>query len=220
TTGTSSGARSPSPACSAASASFTTWPGSAAVPRRCWPSTRPGLRRSRSPTSPPDARPPGRGGHRGRPRVPAGVRRGGRGQAGPAAPAEPFSDPVQSQVATLIRTPPLLCQGSEPIREAARRMTDQGASAVLVPLSGSFGIVTDRDLRSRVIAAGLSPDEPVSAIMTAPAYTVTAGRLGGDVLLHMLERTAHHIPAPSAGGGGPGRRAGARPAAPASRKTS
>ena len=115
-------------------------------------------------------------------------------QAVPVAPAEPVNDPVQSRVATLIRTPPLLCQGSEPIREAARRMTDQGASAVLVPHGHSFGIVTDRDLRTRVIAAGLSPDAPVSAIMTEPAYTVTADRLGGDVLLDMLERNVHHIP--------------------------
>jgi CBS domain-containing protein len=117
-----------------------------------------------------------------------------------AVPAEPVSDPVQSRVATLIRTPPLLCQGTEPIREAARRMTDQGASAVLVPLADSFGIVTDRDLRRRVIAAGLSPHEPVSAIMTAPAYTVTADRLGGDVLLDMLERNVHHIPVLSPAG--------------------
>ncbi len=118
----------------------------------------------------------------------------------PAAPAEPVSDPVQSRVATLIRTPPLLCQGSEPIREAARRMTDQGASAVLVPYGHSFGIVTDRDLRTRVIAAGLSPDAPVSAIMTEAAYTVTADRLGGDVLLDMLERNVHHIPVLSPAG--------------------
>ena len=117
-----------------------------------------------------------------------------------AAPADPRSDPVQSRVATLIRTPPLVCQGSEPVREAAKRMTDQGASAVLVPHGDTFGIVTDRDLRSRVIAAGLSPDAPVSAIMTEPAYTVTADRLGGDVLLDMLERNVHHIPVLSAAG--------------------
>lgn len=118
----------------------------------------------------------------------------------PVGSAEPMSDPVQSRVAALIRMPPLVCQGSEPIREAARRMTEQGASAVLVPLGGPFGIVTDRDLRTRVIAAGLSPDGPVSAIMTAPAYTVTADRLGGDVLLDMLERNVHHIPVLSAAG--------------------
>jgi CBS domain-containing protein len=110
------------------------------------------------------------------------------------------SDPVQSRVATLIRTPPLLCQGGEPIREAAKRMTAEGATAVLVPHDGTFGIVTDRDLRSRVIAAGLSPDAPVSAIMTESAYTVTADRLGGDVLLDMLERNVHHIPVLSPAG--------------------
>ena len=117
-------------------------------------------------------------------------------RAVPATAAEQ----VQVRVATLIRTPPLLCQRDEPIREAARRMTDQGASAALVLLADSFGIVTDRDLRRRVIAAGLSPDAPVSAIMTAPAYTVTADRLGGDVLLDMLERNVHHIPVLSPSG--------------------
>jgi CBS domain-containing protein len=60
--------------------------------------------------------------------------------------------------------------------------------------------VTDRDLRSRVIAAGLSPDAPISAIMTEPAYTVSADRLGSDVLLDMLERDVHHIPVLSAAG--------------------
>jgi CBS domain-containing protein len=121
----------------------------------------------------------------------------------PRVPPDPGifgSDPVQSRVGTLIRTRPLLCPGSEPIRDAARRMTDQGASAVLVPLDASFGIVTDRDLRTRVVATGLSPDAPVSAIMTEPAYTVTADRLGGDVLLDMLERNVHHIPVLSPAG--------------------
>ena len=114
------------------------------------------------------------------------------------------SDPLEQRAATLIRTRPLLCRGSEPIREAAKRMTAEGASAVLVPTgTGSqarLGIVTDRDLRSRVIAAGLSPDAPVSAIMTDPAYTVSADRLGGDVLLDMLERGVHHIPVLSPAG--------------------
>ena len=105
-----------------------------------------------------------------------------------------MGDPLQSWVGALIRTPPLLCQGSEPIREAARRMTAEGANAVLVPHGDTFGIVTDRDLRSRVIAAGLSPEAPVSAIMTEPAYTVTADRLGGDVLLDMLERNVLAAP--------------------------
>jgi CBS domain-containing protein len=116
------------------------------------------------------------------------------------AEPDPGAEPVQSRVGALIRTPPLLCEGGAPIRDAARRMTEQGASAAVVPLGSSFGIITDRDLRTRVVAAGLSPDAPVSAIMTEPAYTVTADRLGGDVLLDMLERNIHHIPVLSPAG--------------------
>jgi CBS domain-containing protein len=118
-----------------------------------------------------------------------------------AAPAvSPPADPGQRRVAPLIRRPPLLCRGDAPIRAAARQMTAAGASAVLVRHGATFGIVTDRDLRSRVIAAGLNPDEPVSAVMTEPAYTVSADRLSGDVLLDMLERNIHHIPVLSPAG--------------------
>ena len=112
----------------------------------------------------------------------------------------PSVDPIQRRVATLIRTPPVLCGADEPIREAARRMTAEGASAVLVRSGETLGIVTDRDLRSRVVAAGISPEAPVSAIMTTPAYAVTADRLGGEVLLDMLERGVHHVPVMSATG--------------------
>jgi CBS domain-containing protein len=123
---------------------------------------------------------------------------GDRAAAGPehVTPA----DPVQRRVATLIRTPPLLCRAGEPIREAAKRMTAEGASAALVQSGGTLGIVTDRDLRSRVVAAGMSPDAPVSAIMTTPVYTVRADSLGGDVLLDMLDRDVHHVPVLSAAG--------------------
>ena len=122
----------------------------------------------------------------------------GRAAAGPER--APPVDPVQRRVATLIRTPPLLCSADEPIREAAKRMTADGVSAVLVQAGRTLGIVTDSDLRSRVIAAGASPDAPLAAIMTAPAHTVRGDVLGGDVLLDMLERGIHHIPVLSAAG--------------------
>jgi CBS domain-containing protein len=116
----------------------------------------------------------------------------------PAVP--PPADPGQRRVAALIRRPPMLCPGDAPIRVAAQQMTAAGVSAALVRHGAAFGIVTDSDLRSRVIAAGFSPDEPVSAVMTEPAYTVSADRLGGDVLLDMLERNIHHIPVLSPAG--------------------
>src|SRR5262249_4977919 len=79
-------------------------------------------------------------------------------------------------------------------------MTAGEAGAVRGPTGEALGIVTARDLRSRVVAAGASPDAPVSAIMTAPAYSVRADSLGGDVLLDMLERGIHHVPVLSAAG--------------------
>src|SRR5215471_16874936 len=123
---------------------------------------------------------------------------GDRAKAGPERSLRP--DPVQRRVETLIRTPPVLCSAGEPIREAAKRMTAEGASAVLVPAGETLGIVTDRDLRSRVVAAGASADAPLATIMTAPAYTVHCDALGSDVLLDMLDRGIHHVPVLSAAG--------------------
>jgi CBS domain-containing protein len=123
---------------------------------------------------------------------------GDRAAAGPER--APRVDPVQRRAATLIRNPPLLCRADEPIREAAKRMTAEGASAALVRSGETLGIVTDRDLRSRVVAAGVSPDEPVSAVMTTTVWTVRADSLGSDVLLDMLDRGVHHVPVLSAAG--------------------
>lgn len=111
---------------------------------------------------------------------------------------EPSVDPVQRRVATLIRSPPVLCRADEPIREVAKRMTADRASAVLVRSGETLGIVTDSDLRSRVVAAGVSPQAPISAVMTTSAYAVSGDRLGGEVLLDMLERGVHHVAVKSA----------------------
>jgi CBS domain-containing protein len=80
-------------------------------------------------------------------------------------------------------------------------MTAAGQTAVVVDLGrGALGILTDRDLRSRVLAAGLAGDVPVSVAMTSPAYTCQADRLASDVLLDMLDRDLRHYPVLAAGG--------------------
>ncbi len=65
---------------------------------------------------------------------------------------------------------------------------------MLVDLGDSLGIVTDRDLRTRVVAAGAGPETQLRDIMTAPARTVSADRTAGDVLLEMLDRGVRHFP--------------------------
>ena len=114
------------------------------------------------------------------------------------APREPTPDPANQPVRALVHGTPVVCSPSTPIREAAAAMTAAGETAAVVDLGGSLGILTDRDLRSRVVAGGLSAEEPVSSAMTAPAYTVHEDDLGGEVLLEMLDRGIGHFPVLSA----------------------
>jgi CBS domain-containing protein len=119
---------------------------------------------------------------------------------GGAAPGVAARDPAHQPVGSLIRAAPVVVAPDTTIREAARLMNAAGATAVCVRLPGAVGIMTDHDLRSRVVAAGVSGEEPVSAVMTAPAYTVAPDRLGGGVLLEMLDRGIRHFPVLSARG--------------------
>jgi CBS domain-containing protein len=118
-----------------------------------------------------------------------------------AADRESTPDPAHQPVGALIRGDPVVCAPETPIRQAAQMMTEAGASSVIVDLrDNSLGILTDRDLRTRVVAGGLSGDAPVSAAMTAPAYTSGPDRLGGELLLEMLDRGFRHFPVVSATG--------------------
>ena len=108
---------------------------------------------------------------------------------------EPAVNPAQRPVSDLMRAPLVLCSPDTSIREAAQQMADERATSVVVDLGDDgLGIMTDRDLRSRVIAAGVDSSAPVSQVMSAPAYTVAADRRGSEVLLDMLERGIRHFP--------------------------
>jgi CBS domain-containing protein len=110
-------------------------------------------------------------------------------------------DAGRRPVGTLIRGAPVVCAPDTPIRRAAQLMDEAGQTAVVIDLGdGSHGIVTDRDLRTRVVATGVGGDTPVSAVMTAPAYTAASDRLASDVLLDMLDRGLRHYPVVAATG--------------------
>jgi CBS domain-containing protein len=114
---------------------------------------------------------------------------------------EPFQDPSSQPVGALIRSPPVVCEPDTPIRDAARLMTaGHSTSLVVKHAGGALGIVTDHDLRTRVLAEGLPADAPVSAAMTTPAHTCSPERPGGEVLLDMLDRGFHHFPVVTADG--------------------
>ena len=113
--------------------------------------------------------------------------------------SEPPLSAAGRPVGELIRAPALVCPPATSVQEAARRMAEAGATCVVVDLDDRLGIVTDRDIRTRVVAAGAAPDTPLSDVMTAPAWTVSADHTGTDALLEMLDHGIRHLPVLTAG---------------------
>jgi CBS domain-containing protein len=113
----------------------------------------------------------------------------------------PTAGGAEQPVRGLLAAEPLICGPDTPIRTAAERMSAAHVTSVVVPLAGGgLGIMTDHDLRTRVVAQGLSGDAPVSAAMSAPAYTCAPDRTAGEVLIEMAERGFRHLPVVSATG--------------------
>ena len=81
------------------------------------------------------------------------------------------------------------------ITVAAQIMTNQKVSSLLVTREDKLiGIITDRDLRSRVVAASLDIHLPVSHVMTPNPAQIMGNRTLFDALALMTERNIHHLP--------------------------
>lgn len=80
-------------------------------------------------------------------------------------------------------------------------MAGAGVSSLLVMDGDALaGILTDRDLRTRVVAAGTDPGVPVTEVMTADPVTGPVDALALEVLLEMVGRHIHHLPLVDADG--------------------
>jgi CBS domain-containing protein len=112
---------------------------------------------------------------------------------------EPDQSPAWRPVRELIRATPVVCEPSTRIQEAAKRMIEAGVTCAVVDLGDQLGIVTDRDIRTRVVAAGAGPDTPLSELMSAPAWTIAGDRTGTEALLEMLDHGVRHLPVLDAG---------------------
>lgn len=122
----------------------------------------------------------------------------------------PMSDPAPAlddsltlsttPVRALLRRAPVCVPPELPIRAAAQRMREHGVSSVLVTQDGALlGIVTDRDLRNRVLAVGLDPQRPVIEVATTALQTVDIGDAAFDALLLMARLNIHHVPVTDGG---------------------
>lgn len=78
-------------------------------------------------------------------------------------------------VSASMSAPAVTVSGSTTVGEAALRMEEYGVGCVVVTEGEALlGIVTDRDIAVRAMAAGLDREEPVRAVMSSPVVTVGA----------------------------------------------
>ncbi len=112
---------------------------------------------------------------------------------------DPLPSAAGRQVRELVRAAPLVCPPHTSVQEAARQMVESGVTCAVVDQGDSLGIVTDRDMRVRVVAAGAGPETPLSEIMSSPAWTIAGDRTGTEALLQMLDHGVRHLPVLDAG---------------------
>lgn len=113
----------------------------------------------------------------------------------PTEAADPHLNLMTTPVRALLRRPPVTVSPHASIREVAELMREKRVSSVmLVEREHLFGIVTDRDLRNRALAAGLDPALPVLEIATVAPMTVDVTAPGFEALLLMARHNIHHVP--------------------------
>ncbi|MFL5411243.1 MAG: DUF294 nucleotidyltransferase-like domain-containing protein [Myxococcales bacterium] len=100
-----------------------------------------------------------------------------------------FAAPVGS----FVRRPPVRVPAHATVGEAARAMRDAHVTSVLVD-SSPAGIVTDRDLRNRVLAEDLGPATPIVRVQSAPLRSLRADAPLHEAWQFLLEEGVHHLP--------------------------
>lgn len=98
----------------------------------------------------------------------------------------------------LVRHSPVSVPASIPVQAAAQRMTEERVTSVLVTETDDderlAGILTDSDLRRRVLAEGLPSDTPVGEVMSTELACVRDDQFLFEALLIMLRENVHHLP--------------------------
>ena len=109
--------------------------------------------------------------------------------------SDPTVAAMMVEVASLIRRAPITIDSGMSIRETAAMMSNKDVSSVMVMQGEKLvGLVTDRDLRRRCVAIGLSGAEPIDQIMTPDPVVIEGSTLTAQALMTMTRKRFHHLP--------------------------
>lgn len=115
------------------------------------------------------------------------------------------NDLTTSKLRTLLSGEAPFIHKTESIQNAAIKMADENVSSLLIidpnitdddesdnnPL---VGIITDRDLCTRVLAQGLDPGDDVASVMTTEVISLDYNAYVYEAMLTMLRYNVHHLP--------------------------
>ncbi|WGV99193.1 putative nucleotidyltransferase substrate binding domain-containing protein [Vibrio sp. YMD68] len=118
---------------------------------------------------------------------------------------EDDNDLTTCKVRTLLTRDVLFIAGTETIQQAAIKMAEENVSSLLIidqnkldnddsDESPVLGIITDRDLCTRVIAEGLDANDDVASVMTTEVISLDHNAYVYEAMLTMLRYNVHHLP--------------------------
>lgn len=95
----------------------------------------------------------------------------------------------------LMRRGPVACLRETEVREAASIMSRNRCSSIFIQDdTGEYvGIVTDSDLRNRVVAGGYSSADPVSGVMSSPLALIPSSASAFEALIAMMKSNLKHL---------------------------
>lgn len=100
-----------------------------------------------------------------------------------------------SRISTLIATSPIMIDAYASVTQAALLMRNSQVSSLLVIDNNKLvGILTDKDLRNRVLAVGLDGHLAVHQAMTVSPIYISSNSLIFEAMLLMSEHNIHHLP--------------------------
>jgi CBS domain-containing protein len=102
---------------------------------------------------------------------------------------------MDATIETLYKGPAATIEHDVTITQAAQRMTALNYSSLLITKDNELvGIVTDKDIRKRCVAEGISPSEKVSTISTGDLLSIETDKNAFDALILMNTKGIHHLP--------------------------
>lgn len=90
---------------------------------------------------------------------------------------------------------PVTCDSNRSVQEAAIKMREKRVGSIIIVNDKNLpqGILTDRDLRNKIVTGDLPLNTPVADIMSSPVICIPPSTAVADVQIDMIRQGVHHL---------------------------